>query len=63
MRKFAAISGILLFLGFVSSTPAADFNGDGRDEIAIFRPTNGLWAVRGLSRVYFGQWRDYPVIR
>lgn len=37
-----------------------DYNGDGTSEIAIFRPDSGLWAVRGLTRAYFGAWGDLP---
>ncbi len=47
-------------------TPAAnryhtDFNGDGTSDIAIFRPSSGLWAVRGITRAYFGTSSDSPV--
>ncbi|HOO78479.1 MAG TPA: VCBS repeat-containing protein [bacterium] len=38
----------------------ADFDGDSRDDIAIFRPSNGLWSVRGVTRVYFGGSSDTP---
>jgi len=38
-----------------------DYNGDGTSDIAIFRPASGLWAVRGITRVYFGGWDDTPV--
>ncbi|MFH1038879.1 MAG: hypothetical protein V1789_09470 [PVC group bacterium] len=31
----------------------SDFNGDGTTDIAIFR--DSLWAVRGLTRVYYGR--------
>ncbi len=47
-----------LSLGLVS--PAADFNGDGTNDIGIFRPSSGLWAVRGVTRVYFGGTGDNP---
>ena len=40
---------------------AGDFNGDGTGDVAIFRGSTGLWAVRGLSRFYFGGPGDYPV--
>ncbi len=38
-----------------------DYDGDGTSDIAIFRPGSGLWAVRGLTRVYFGTDGDIPV--
>lgn len=38
-----------------------DYDGDGKANIAIFRPSTGLWAVRGLGRVYFGATGDIPV--
>jgi hypothetical protein len=40
---------------------AGDYTGDGRTDIAIFRPATGLWAVRGLGRIYFGALGDIPV--
>ncbi len=54
--------GIVFVLGasLVISSPAADFDGDGTGEIAVFRESSGLWAVRGLSRVYFGGTGDLP---
>ena len=33
---------------------STDYNGDGTSDIAIFRGGSGLWAVRGITRVYFG---------
>ncbi len=33
---------------------AADYNGDGTDDIAIFRAVSGFWAVRGVTRTYMG---------
>ena len=41
--------------------PAADFSGDGIGDIAVFRPGSGLWAVRGVTRLYFGGSGDLPV--
>jgi protoporphyrinogen oxidase len=46
------------------STPPSgggDYNGDGTSDIAIFRGGSGLWAIRGVSRFYFGGDGDYPV--
>ena len=43
------------------SGPPRDYNGDGTGEIAVFRESGGLWAVRGLTRAYFGRPGDLPV--
>lgn len=40
---------------------AADFNGDGTNEIGIFRPASGLWAIRGMTRIYYGTSGDVPM--
>jgi len=40
---------------------AADFNGDGTGDIAVFRLSSGLWAVRGITRLYFGRSGDDPI--
>nr|HPJ71797.1 VCBS repeat-containing protein [bacterium] len=40
---------------------SGDYNGDGTDEIAVFRPGTGLWAVMGEGSGYFGQAGDVPV--
>lgn len=37
-----------------------DYNGDGTSDIAVFRPAVGLWAVRGVTRAYFGGDTDLP---
>jgi len=55
--------------GPTSSTPESidylagdgDYNGDGTAEIAIYRPVTGLWAIRGMSRFYFGGRDDIQV--
>ncbi|MDP8235378.1 MAG: lamin tail domain-containing protein [Candidatus Erginobacter occultus] len=47
--------------GTASVLASGDYNGDGRDEIAVFRSSTGLWAVRGVTRVYFGGGGDIPV--
>ena len=40
---------------------SGDYNGDGTSDIAIFRGSSGLWAVRGTTRLYFGSADDLPV--
>lgn len=40
---------------------SGDYNGDGTSEIAVFRETSGLWAIRGVTRVYWGRPGDLPV--
>jgi lamin tail-like protein len=38
-----------------------DYNGDGLSDIAIFRENSGLWAIRGVTRIYFGGPSDETV--
>ncbi len=40
---------------------SGDYNGSGESNLAVFRPSSGLWAVRKLGRVYFGAPGDVPV--
>ena len=37
-----------------------DYDGDGTSDIAVFRGITGLWAVRGVTRAYFGGTDDQP---
>ena len=43
--------------------PAAigDYNGDGTSDIAVFRPSSGLWLVRSLTKAWFGAGSDEVV--
>ena len=59
MKKLLiALPVLLLVLPALSQ--AADFDGDSRNDLAIFRPSSGLWAVRDVTRVYFGGTGDEP---
>ena len=40
---------------------SGDYDGDGSSDIAVFRDGSGLWALRGMTRVYFGSSGDRPV--
>jgi len=40
---------------------SGDYDGDGSGDIAVFRDSTGLWAVRGVTRFYFGSDYDIPV--
>ena len=72
-RKILSLVGGVFLL--VSVTAAAteitvppapvpgDYNGAAGDEVAIFRDGTGLWAIRGITRVYFGTEDDLPVTR
>jgi hypothetical protein len=55
---------MIVVLALVASVPvgfSADFNGDGTNDIGIFRPSTGLWAIRDGARVYFGGIGDEPM--
>jgi outer membrane biosynthesis protein TonB len=39
---------------------SGDYNGDGADDIGIFRPSAGLWSVRNITRLNFGGATDQP---
>ena len=43
------------------SLESGDYDGDGSADIAVFRDATGLWAVRGVTRFYFGGDDDVPV--
>jgi len=45
---------------FISQVSSGDYNGDGTSDIAIFRGSSGLWAIRDLTRIYFGTSLDIP---
>ena len=45
----------------ISNIDSDDYDGDGTSDIAIFRPSSGLWGIRGITRVYFGDATDIPV--
>ncbi len=46
---------------FFNATASGDYDGDGTDDIGLFRPAIGLWSVRGITRIYFGISSDFPV--
>lgn len=55
---------VAMLVGVLSgSVPvwAADFNGDGTGDPAVFRPAASLWVVKGLTRFYFGSTGDAAV--
>jgi lysophospholipase L1-like esterase len=39
---------------------SGDYNGDGTSDLAIFRPASGLWAIKDVTRTYFGRSGDIP---
>ena len=39
---------------------SGDFDGDGASDLAVFRPSAGLWSVRNITRLNFGGSSDQP---
>jgi hypothetical protein len=52
---------MVLLAGMGTTLMAADFNGDGTGDIAVFRPSSNLWSVRNVTRIYGGTTGDNPV--
>lgn len=61
MKKLVMGLVVLSGLIFGFNSPAADFDGDGNGDVAVFRASSGLWSVRGVTRIYFGSTGDTPV--
>ena len=59
-KRWIVVVMVALGLSLVGGATAFDFNGDGADDVAIFRSETGLWAIRGVTRSYFGNWPDNP---
>ncbi len=59
MKKPLILAAILL--GWSGLVLAADFDGDGTNDIGVFRPASGLWVVRGITRAYYGTSGDSPM--
>ncbi|TCN28853.1 hypothetical protein EV644_1433 [Kribbella orskensis] len=48
--------------GVVEDLPVpADYGGDSRTDIAVFRPSTGTWWIRGIRTVQYGRGGDIPV--
>lgn len=40
---------------------SGDYNGDGTSDIAVYRWASGLWAIRDITRAFYGSPGDLPV--
>ena len=47
--------------GLIAPPARYDYTGDGRSDLAVFRPATGTWYVSGLAALGYGQAGDRPV--
>ena len=53
-----------MYFGQAGDIPlAGQFVGGALEKPGIFRRATSLWAIRGITRVYFGGGDDIPVTR
>jgi len=59
-KSLLAAATLAVFITLAGPIQAADFDGDNRDDVAVYRPSNGQWTIRGFTRMYFGTSADTP---
>jgi len=59
--KIFHVGFITCLLALPGIALGADFNGNGSDDRAVFRPGEGLWAIDGQANFYFGRGGDIPI--
>ncbi len=65
MKKAGSLILLILTFGILPAAVPADYDGDGRADIAVFRPENGTWYLNkskeGFAAQQFGLSNDIPV--
>ncbi|RJP50777.1 MAG: hypothetical protein C4586_05365 [Anaerolineaceae bacterium] len=60
-RTYSNVTTNLTGQNYILRTPPADFNGDGKTDVAVFRPSQGRWWVKDQFSVVYGMNGDIPV--
>jgi hypothetical protein len=57
----ADIGGSEYYASVAAGLDSADYDGNGTSDIGIYRPSEGKWAIRNVTLVYFGGVADAPI--